>query len=365
MEAMAPNLAVIGDSVAATWIEPTVAGEGLEHRLRFSRLSGESWSSPVTIAEGNDFFANWADLPAVVEMGSGDLLAHWLAKTADDTYAYSIFLARSYDGGASWRSAGKLNADDTATEHGFVSWVSEGDGARAFWLDGRGMVEGGPMTLRTAHVSETIGPEDVLDERTCECCSIGTATAESGAVLVYRDRSSDETRDIARVRRRDDEWSLPDLVHADGWRIDGCPVNGPEIEADGKLAVVAWYTGATTEASRGPAVKVAFSRDSAVSFEEPTVVDAEAPIGRVDVALDDSGRAWVVWMRQVEEDAEIRLQRVGPDDEAGAAVVVGRTKASRASGFPRLVRLDESLYVAWIEISGDAQRLRLREFPIS
>jgi len=257
-EALAPNLAVVDDSVAATWLEPTGGEQRSGHRLRFSLLAGEAWSDPVTIAEGGDFFANWADLPAVVEMGNGDLLAHWLAKTADDTYAYSIFLARSSDGGASWRTVGKLNADDTATEHGFVSWVGEGNGARAFWLDGRGMAEGKPMALRTAHIGEVIGPEEVLDERTCECCSIGAARTDAGAVLVYRDRSSEEIRDIARVRRRGDGWSTTELVHADGWRIDGCPVNGPEIAAREEQAVVAWFTGASSGPNPGPAVKLAF-----------------------------------------------------------------------------------------------------------
>jgi hypothetical protein len=374
--ALAPNLAVVDGSVAATWLEPVAAGDGSEgdrtgHRLRFSRLSGQSWSPPITVAEGDDFFANWADLPAVVEMGNGDLLAHWLAKTAEDTYAYSIFLARSDDGGSSWRALGQLNADTTPTEHGFVSWVSEGEGARAFWLDGRAMEDGGPMALRTAHVGDVIGPEELLDEQTCECCSTDATVTEAGPVVVFRDRSKEEIRDVWRVSRRGDGWSAPEIVHADGWQIAGCPVNGPSIAARDEQAVVGWYSGAETETSTGSTVKLAFSGDGAESFEEPLVLDVGRLLGRVDVALDDRGDAWVVWIRQQDdpaagETAEIRLQRVPQGEQVGQATLVATTSASRASGFPRLATLDGFVYVGWIDLSdGEPSRIRLQRRPLS
>jgi hypothetical protein len=163
---LAANLALADGDLVVSWLERVeTEGESTAHRLQMSRLEGESWSQPTTIAEGSDFFANWADIPGLIEASDGSLYAHWLAKTAADTYAYSIFLARSTDGGENWDRIGPLNDDSTPTEHGFVTYVPAGDGIRAFWLDGREMVSGGPMALRTALVDRSVGPAEILDQR--------------------------------------------------------------------------------------------------------------------------------------------------------------------------------------------------------
>ena len=76
-------------------------------------------------------------------------------------------------------------------------------------------------------------------------------------------------------------WSGPSIVHADGWRIEGCPVNGPSVAARGAVAVVAWYTAAREEAR----VWLARSEDGGVTFGDPVRIDEGHPLGRVDVAL--------------------------------------------------------------------------------
>jgi hypothetical protein len=360
--AFAPNLTVTADGVLHTWLEKVDVGEGgVEHRLLFSRLA-ESWTEPVVIAQGDDFFANWADLPGVVAAADGSLTAHWLAKTGEETYAYSIYLARSTDGGATWTPLGRLNDDATPTEHGFVSYVAEGDGVRAFWLDGRGMVEGGPMSLRTAAIGAQVGADAVLDERVCECCSTDTAMTAGGPVVVFRDRSESEIRDISIVRRVDGDWSRAQPIHADAWQIDGCPVNGPEIAADGDLLVaVAWFTAAGAE----PRVQMAISHDAGASFGRPVLIDGEGPLGRVDVVLDGK-EAVVSWLAFGAEMGEVRLRRVAADGTSGPPVTVARTAATRAAGFPRLVRHGDLLYLAWVDVGdGEISRIRLREIAVS
>jgi hypothetical protein len=354
---LAPNLAIAANQLVHTWLE---SDEGSTHRLLFSRLT-DGWSEPVVIAAGDDFFANWADLPGVVAAADGSLTAHWLAKTGEETYAYSIFLARSTDGGATWTPIGRLNNDDTPTEHGFVSYVAEGDGVRAFWLDGRGMVEGGPMSLRTASIGAQVGDDEVLDERVCECCSTGSAMTSVGPVVVSRDRSEDETRDISIVRWTDGGWSRPHPIHQDSWRIDGCPVNGPEIAADGELVVVAWFTAAAAE----PRVRVVFSRDAGASFGPPVLVDGEGPLGRADVVLDGEA-ALVTWLAVSGEMGEVRLRRIAADGASGPPVTVAQTAATRAAGFPRLIRNGDLLYLAWVDVGEEGTaHIRLREIPVS
>lgn len=359
--AFAPNLATVEGDLAATWLEPTVLPDGADgHRLRFARLDGEVWSEPVSIAEGGDFFANWADFPELVEAGDGALYAHWLAKTAPDTYAYSVFLARSGDGGATWEPYGKLNSDDTPTEHGFVSLLAEEKGARAVWLDGRAMVEGGPMALRTARVDERERTEKVLDPRVCECCGTDAVVSSDGPVIVYRDRSEAEVRDVLSVRRAGPGWSPPAPVHADGWRIEGCPVNGPALDAAGAVVATAWFTAGSGTGR----VQVAFSDDSGATFGEPIVLETTSDdavvLGRVDIALTDDGTARVSWVTQVGERAAIRLRSVSRDGVMGDERLIAETSPARASGFPILQFVDQRLFSAWVEIGEGRLASRVR-----
>ena len=356
---LAPNLALAGGAPLLSWLEPL---EGNRHRLLVSRLEGGSWSAPAVVAEGGGFFANWADLPAVGESGDGSLVAHWLAKTGEDTYAYSIFLARSVDGGAIWTPLGRLDDDDTETEHGFVSYVPEGDGLRAFWLDGREMAGGGDMGLRTALIDgEAVGASELLDDRTCECCSTDAALGSAGPLVVYRDRSGDEVRDVSVVRGGAAGWTAPTAVAADGWNIAGCPVNGPAVAADGESAAVAWYTAA----GEAPRVQLALSADGGRAFGPAVPIDVDGPAGRVDVVLDGAGGAVVSWLGVERDVGSVRLRRVSPGGSMGEPLEVAVTGASRASGFPRLALSGDTLYLAWVDTTPEGgQLLRARAMTL-
>ena len=363
--ALGASFSVLDGSPVLSWLEPApgVAGQeaGRERfRLRVSRFGASSWSAPVTVAEGDDFFANWADFPAIASNGRS-AVAHWLAIDGEEKYAYTIRLAGTDDGGATWRPLGKLPADDIQAEHGFVSWLpapGEGTGLRAFWLDGRGMPGGGPMTLRSARVDPAGGAsgEEMLDDRVCDCCQTDAAMTSGGPVVVYRDRSPEEIRDIAIRRLTPEGWSAPALVHADGWKIEGCPVNGPAVAATERRVAVAWFTGAPT-----PRVLLAFSEDSGATFSEPLLLDTDKPLGRVDLVLDRQGNAIVSWLGRDPVDparSALRLRRMVPSGPSAPPITISTTGADRASGFPRLLLLDEEhLMVAWV-VPGSPGRLR-------
>ncbi len=346
--ALAPQLSPARHGgVWMSWLEPTAGG----HRLRIARFDGTAWGPAHTVTAGDDFFANWADVPSVVEGEDGELLAHWLAKTDDGTYAYGVFLARSGDGGATWSELGTVHDDDSPTEHGFVSLLPvPGGGFEAAWLDGRRMADGGAMTLRAARIApgatgrgdiEALG---VLDVRVCECCQTGAARTADGPLVAYRDRSQSEVRDIYTVRRSGDGWSAPAAVAADGWTIAGCPVNGPAVAAAGERAFLAWFTAADGR----PRVRAAFSGDAGASFAAAVDVDTEAaapdrqaPLGRVDAVLVEEGSAAAGVVSWLGGDGGVWLRRVspGPGSPGGTlhpARRVARTATVRASGFPRI-----------------------------
>lgn len=361
---MTPRWAAGEGPLTLSWLEPD-AGDG--HRLRFARLSGHGFGPPGTVEAGDRFFANWADFPALAVTAGGTLLASWLERNGEATYAYGVQLARSTDGGATWRRLGSLHPDDPSqSEHGFVSLLPEGEGFRAFWLDGRNTLAGGAMTLRSARVDSAVGPGAEIDGRVCDCCQTGAAMTSSGPAVFYRDRGDEEVRDVSTARLGSAGWSRPEPVAADGWQIPGCPVNGPVAHARGDLVAVAWFTGADP----GPRVLAAFSRDGGASFAPPVVVDGGRPLGRVDLVLEPSGTAVVSWLALAGDEtdtAEIRLRRIAAAGAPGPPLTAARTSAARKSGFPRLARHGEDLYLAFRQVGADADPggIRVLRFPLA
>jgi hypothetical protein len=356
----APRLAAgaRGEALLA-WLEPDAAGPPGAWQLRFARLAAAGWSAARTVAAGNGMLGNGADGPAIAEGGDGALVATWSVALAGGGEASAVEVARSIDGGETWTRLGRLHDDAAAAEHGFVSLVAERDGVRAFWLDGRETPRGGATALRTAIVRESVGASELLDARVCDCCQTGAALGMNGPLVVYRDRGEQEVREPAVVRRVGSAWSAPVPVVAGGWRVAGCPVNGPALAARGAFTAVAWYSAADGR----PRVEVALSHDAGKSYAPPVVLDGERPLGRVAAAIGADGAARVLWMARAGEGATVRWARVAPDGRADATAELGAAAASRATGYPQVVAAGERLLALWVDpgAAGQGGRLRVAE----
>jgi hypothetical protein len=357
-----PNLAVDAEGrVHLSWLErdgdSTVA-------LRLSVRDDGQWSTPVTITSRADLFVNWADFPSVYVAPSGRIVMHWLQKRPGGKYSYDVMIRQSGDGGTSWTEPRVLHDDNVAAEHGFVSFFgAEGDSVEAVWLDGRATAGGGhdghrgAMQLGNGRIAPDggVSPSVMIDSKICDCCQTSAAMTSSGPVVVYRDRSDQEIRDISIVRRVGGRWTDPARVHADEWHIEGCPVNGPSVATSGNNVVVAWFTGARDTAR----VNVAFSTDAGATFGAPIRVDDGTPGGRVDVEYDHSGRALVTWLERVgEAGAEVRIKAISTSGALTPHMVVASSAAARSSGFPRMVRSGDDVLFAWTQ-PGDSARVRL------
>jgi hypothetical protein len=219
--------------------------------------------------------------------------------------------------------------------------------------------------------SQGIGPSELVDDRVCDCCATALAATPRGAVAVYRDRTSEEIRDVFASRRGTDGWTAAGPVHADGWKIDGCPVNGPQVvSGDAQRLAVAWFTDAPAAAgAERSRVRVAFSTDAGESFGPALSIAGEGAMGRVGLAalpsVEGAFEVVVAWLASTDEGAEIRARRVASDGRIGDAVPLAGTTAARASGFPRLAALAGRMILAWVEPgAGDApSRLRVASFP--
>lgn len=357
--AMSPNLTATRDGALLTWLEP-VAAASAQHRLRFARFSHDEWTPPVTIAQGAHVVASWADVPSIVRQDDGTLVAHWAERTAlPKPHGYDVVIGRSVDGGTTWQRLGSPHRDGTDTEHGFVSLIPDGDAVLAFWLDGRAMAnrQTGATSLRSARIRDTIDEERLIDDRVCDCCSTSAAVTSAGPVVAYRDRSTEEFRDPWLARRTGEAWSEPRPVHADGWRIDGCPVNGPTVVAVEREIAVAWYT----RAGDRPSVRIAFSRDAGLTFDRPIEIDAAredlAPLGRVDVVIDRPGEAVVSWVVSGKSAAHLRVRRVARDGRRGTVLEIATIPAGRDSGVPRMERVGDDVLVAWTDPGGGGVRV--------
>jgi hypothetical protein len=353
-----PFLSASNGALLLSWLEPVANSDRVA--LRFARLKGDKWSAARSVAERNDFFVNWADFPSVVEDRRGVLFAHWLQKSGKEVYAYDVRMSVSVDG-RTWSESFVLNRDGTKTEHGFVSLAPlAGGGVAAAWLDGRKMTPGkeeGEMMLRYASVDAkgVVREEVELDARTCECCTTGMAVSKRGPVIAYRDRSAGDVRDISVVRKTGRSWTAPRLLHADGWKVNGCPVNGPQVDAVGDRVAAAWFTGA---GERGHAY-VAFSDDGGATFGPPVAVDDGRPVGRMDVVMLDAESAVVTWSEQTAAGAEIRARRVGRNRQAAPSVKIADSSTARAAGFPRIAGIGREVYFAWTEQSAATKRIHL------
>lgn len=357
-----------GGSLHLSWIERS----GETAFLRYARFTGSGWDTARTIASGDDWFVNWADVPSLAVGENGVMAAHWLQKEGEGTYAYGVRVALSRDGGVTWSDPVTPHTDGTESEHGFASIVPHASGAfDLVWLDGRATGGGhdepapgddghggaGSMTLRTARIAPdgALSLERAVDERVCDCCPTDAARLADGTLLVvYRDRSPEEVRDIGVLRGADDMWTAPAPVHDDGWNIPGCPVNGPALAVAGDRAVCAWFTMGRAQESE---VRAAFSGDGGRTFGAPVRVDDGSPLGRVDVAMLDDGAALVTWIEASGGEATVRARRVDASG-AGPSHALTPIDPSRASGFPKLARAGDAFVLAWTEASGDSTRVR-------
>jgi hypothetical protein len=362
-----PSLYASDSNLYISWV---TMGNDTTAELYYSNLNPEKqWTVPQLIHQGSNWFVNWADFPALVE-NQGVLLSHILQKSSPATFAYDVKLQVLPKGASQWSLNLPLHQDSTQTEHGFVSLVPyTSTSFFSSWLDGREMGEGGhdhathsgAMSIRAAEIdfNGKVLWDELLDAKTCDCCQTSSAITDLGPVVVYRNRSDREIRDIAITRLVNGKWTEPAIIHPDGWEITGCPVNGPKVVAKGSNLLIGWFT-----APKGiQQVKFAFSTDSGASFGKPVVIESTGLIGRVDVALLREDWGVVSWMETKGEQTFLYAAGIDQAGEMGATLQITSLDPSRKSGFPQLEVLGGQVYFAWTDVVGEDKNVRTARIP--
>ena len=353
----APNISVAPDGrVLLSWLEP--AGPKT-YALKFSVRDKQGWSTPQTITSGQNWFVSGADFPTIAFMADGTMVADWFVATNLQREAYNTNVALSRDAGKTWSKPVLLHKDRKERQHGFVAFVPTPEGRLgAIWLDGRKLDNDGfgDMGLIYSSIGKdgSLGTEATLDGRVCECCQTAAAAVPGGMVVVYRDRTAKEVRDISIARYTNGKWSAPEPLSNDNWEIDGCPVNGPAIASNGKNVAVAWFT-APDEKAR---VNVMLSTDGGKTFGKPVRVDDGNTSGRLDVISLSTGGAIVSWVERGSpgSGSQVRLKQVEANGTAGASVTVSGAGLQPGS-VPRIEQAGNEIVVAWTT-SGDMPSVR-------
>jgi len=336
--------------VYMSWIKQ----EGESSKLKYAKLNGSSWGTPILISRGDNWFVNWADFPSLI-VGEDYMAAHWLQKRDAGTYDYDVRISTSKDG-SNWTDSFIPHKDGISAEHGFVSMLPMENGQFfATWLDGRNtksnghdhadMEHAGAMTLR-AGIFDLDGStikEWELDDRTCDCCQTAAAIVNGAPTVVYRDRSENEVRDIFSTSLKEDVWTSPSPVGMDLWKIAGCPVNGPALTFNGEQHAVAWYTAA----GNTPKVKLALSDSKKSGFQAPIIVAEGETLGRVGITSLSDGTFVVSWLMNNAESTGIMLSQYGKRGELLNQLTLAETSPGRASGFPVITSKGKEVIAAW------------------
>ncbi|MBI4887238.1 MAG: exo-alpha-sialidase [Acidobacteria bacterium] len=343
-----PQIVDAGRGRILSWVERA----GKTSHLKFAERSGDGWSAPVTAASGDDWFLSYADVPSVIRLGDGTLVAQWLQQVDPVTEAYNLRLSSSKDNGKTWGASFMPHHDGTKTQHGFASLVDmPGNTLGVVWLDGRNSEvldkdpASGTMTLRYAafDAAGTQTSDTEIDHRVCECCPTTAVATADGLLTAFRDRSDDEIRDIAVSRLDGGKWTTAAAVSRDNWKIDFCPVNGPMLSARGRDVAAAWFT---VKNDQGQAY-AAFSSDAGRTWGMPIRLDDGGSLGRVDVELLDDGSAVASWVEYAEGRSDFRIRRVERSGARSAPIGVAAVSGGQASGYPRIGRVGNELIFAW------------------
>lgn len=363
-DSSAPALASGPDhGLYLSWTEPTAKGRA----VKFSRLdrAARRWTAARTIAEGADLEKSSANVPLLVIQANGRLTAVWsvnnpaapapasaaapahdhgdhAAHMHNDDARHALY-SQSADDGATWSAPQPLSRESDATA--FPSLAALPDGRLlAVWLDGRGKQQApGDSQKLYARILGAAGPDVLVDHRVCECCQTTLTSFPDGSVLLaYRGRTDEEIRDIMATRFSDEHWEAPQRLSRDRWKINACPINGPQLDSDGPRVTAAWFTAADNE----PRVLVASSPDAGGLYTMPSRVDLGHALGRVDTLILRDGAQLVSWLEGPGDDdsqpAGLYLRRYASFGATLAPALLTPSKPKAlVAGFPRMALLKD------------------------
>jgi BNR repeat-like domain len=340
-----PNWATAADgSALLSWVEPTKDGS---YTLRYATRKGSTWSEARTIAAGRNLWRHPAEMPELMSLPDGTLLAHWVEKGKDSSDAENILVSSSRDG-IHWSAPLMAHKDRSPVQHGLASMVASGPSEGSIlWLQAlKG--EDGPVSLMRTVVGADGKEikEEHLDDDVCSCCPTSVVKTGKGVLVAYRDHTSKDIRDIAVLRFENGKWSESKIVYPDKWEINACPVNAASAAAKDNRVAIAWYTEADDKAR----VQLVFSSDAGATFTKPVKVSTGDTLGYASTVLTSDGGAIVSWIEEGNNTFRALARAISPAGVPGPVATIAEG-SRQGLGYPKLFHSGNETWIAW----GDAK----------
>jgi len=255
-----PVLAASGPWVVAVWT--ATERDRTNVYVATSNDAAIRFGSPVRVNDvDGEAHVYGEDPPRVAVAPSDDATPPEIVVTWPSSRGKHLGLrsARSLDGGRTFLPSASLGDEAIVGERGFQSVTVGADHVvRAAWLDQRRdpdtpahkNVEGDwdPMHLMFASTSSDgrWWPEARLATNVCGCCKTAILTRADGSVYVaFRNIYPGDLRDISLSVSRNGgrTFAAPVRISEDHWSLDGCPDDGPTMQADATGTVhIVWPT---------------------------------------------------------------------------------------------------------------------------
>ncbi len=360
------NLTAAPDgTIHLTWSAPSTTPGERAFFLAMLSPGASAWSAPRVIVSTPLLMENWADVASLAVGTDGALTAQWFQRpdASAGGHGYDGWFSRSTDGGKTWCAPARLG-------HEFVALAPlSGGRTLAVWLESAHVRDpSAPYAPSMKLLARLLAPDGsslgewTVDPDVCTCCQNTVATLPGDRVFVgYRGHTTAEIRDnrYTFFDLASGSWSAPRTLNDDGWKIPGCPVNGPAADARGKALAVAWFTAANGIAR----VQARISDDAGHTLSPPLVIDLGKPMGRIETVILDEQSALLLWMETgtVENSAGIYARRLFTNGKISAAHLVADSTQARASGFPRAALRPNGRVAVSFTQAGTPNQVRILE----
>ena len=332
----------------------------------------------VALADSIHPFAAFdEDPPKIAVDNDGQIAVAWMTRPLARDDGSVIAVARpnlDRDGSV---AVAQIEGDDPA---GFLlceSLAYDDDGGLvAAWIDGgkasESSGESGKLTCAVAPPQGGFESVTTLADSACSCCRTSVAwLGPETFAFAYRGISDGNLRNVRFAVLSDDghDGGGPEftgdshgVVRNDGWRLDGCPSEGPTVAAEGSNAAwVTWYTEGEPRGLR--LTRITPTRTVRGTRWEPVqtfMVDDRKEARHPSLATLSSGRPFVVFE--------------GPTPEGGRALygrVMQRKGLSEPVRFTTATRVDRpvparwglnGVLITWKEIDEMGPRIALAEW---
>lgn len=263
--------------------------------------------------------------------------------------------ARSTDGGRTFGPAINLQKAGAAGDRGWEAAAADANGGlHAVWLDHRGLAAGGEHAMHKgdhdgvamAQKSSLYywggGPERELFAGVCYCCKTALTVAPDGAIYAaWRHVFEGNFRDIAFTASHDGGKTFSPMtrVNQDGWKIDGCPDDGPAMAVDRSGVVhLAW----PTVSNEKGVILYATSRDGKTFGKPQQVPTFGTPkSSHPQIAIDGSGTVIIGW-----DEVRDGARSAGYVDVTAKGFGTPQS-LGKASMYPVLAAAETGLIAAW------------------